>query len=175
MSRITTAAAAALALAAWLTLPAVAQETLTTDAEGVLASASDRHVGYYYREPASEETYVARAQTLPDSDRIRRLEFVTLLTVQQFQAPYPPSLAIFAKGDDAEKLIMVALRDGIFDTTYRMRGVLAMMTASARTTDLFQQYGVADIFTFFDLLKLLGFEKLTLTDGRDLTHVVFFE
>jgi hypothetical protein len=49
------------------------------------------------------------------------------------------------------------------------------MTASARTTDLFRTYQVQDIFTFFDLLKLMGFEKVTLTDGRDLAHVVYLE
>lgn len=150
-------------------MPAVAQEPEDI-ADGV-----DRHIGYYYPEPVSEETYVARAVTLPDSDRIRRLEFVTVLAVQQMQAPYPPGLAVFAKGAEAEKLIMVALRDDLFDSIYRMRGVLAMMTASARTSDLFRAYHVQDIFTFFDLLKLLGFEKLTMTNGRDVTHVVHLQ
>ena len=135
----------------------------------------DRHVGYYYPMPQTEETYVARAQTLAESNRARRLEFVTILAVQQMSAPYPAGLAVFAKGDDAEKLIIVALRDGIFDTIYRMRGVLAMMTASARTSELFQTYKVEDIFTFFDLLKLLGFEKVTLSNGRDFSHVVYIQ
>lgn len=135
----------------------------------------DRHVGYYYPVAQTEETYVARAQTLADSDRVRRLEFVTLLALQQMSAPYPAGLAIFAKGEDAEKLIIVALRDDLFDTLYRMRGVLAMMTASARTSELFQTYKVDDIFTFFDLLKLLGFEKVTLSNGRELSHVVHIQ
>lgn len=135
----------------------------------------DRHVGYYYPMPQTEETYVARAQTLAESDRVRRLEFVTLLAVQQMSAPYPAGVAIFAKGEEAEKLIIVALRDGLFDSLYRMRGVLAMMTASARTSDLFQTYKVDDIFTFFDLLKLLGFEKVTLSNGRELAHVVYIQ
>jgi len=100
---------------------------------------------------------------------------VTLLATQQLQAPYSPGLAIFAKGEEAEKLIMVALKDELFDSIYRMRGVLAMMTASARTSELFRSYNVQDIFTFFDLLKLMGFEKVTLTNGRDLAHVVYLE
>jgi len=148
---------------------AQAQED-TADDDGI-----DRHEGYYYPTPQTEETYVARAQTLPEADRATRLGFVTTLAQQQFAAPYPPGLAIFAKGDDAEKLIMVALKDGLFDSIYRMRGVLAMMTASARTSELFTSYQVQDIFTFFDLLKLLGFKKLTLTNGHDLAHVVYFE
>ena len=135
----------------------------------------DRHVGYYYPVPQTEETYVARATTLPDSNRARRLEFVTMLALQQMSAPYPAGLAIFAKGEDAEKLIMVALRDDLFDSLYRMRGVLAMMTATARSSELFRSYKVEDIFTFFDLLKLLGFEKVTLSNGRDLSHVVYIQ
>ena len=135
----------------------------------------DRHIGYYYPEPQSEETYVARSVTLPDSDRSRRLGFVTLLTQQQLVAPYSPSLAMFAKGEEAEKLIIVGLRDGPMDTIYRARGVLAMLTASARTSELFRQYQVQDIFTFFDLLKLLGFERLTVTNGKDFAHVIYIE
>ena len=156
-------------LLAGFTTPAMAQD----DADG--ERSVDRHVGYYYPMPQTEETYVARATTLADSDRSRRLEFVTLLAMQQMSAPYPAGLAIFAKGDDAEKLIIVALRDGLFDSLYRMRGVLAMMTASARTSELFRSYRVEDIFTFFDLLKLLGFEKVTLSNGRELSHVVIIQ
>lgn len=98
-----------------------------------------------------------------------------MLAMQQMSAPYPAGLAVFAKGENAEKLIMVALRDDLFDSLYRMRGVLAMMTASARSSELFRSYKVEDIFTFFDLLKLLGFEKVTLSNGRDLSHVVYIQ
>jgi hypothetical protein len=150
-------------------MPAVAQD----DQDG--ERSVDRHVGYYYPVPQTEEIYVARATTLPESDRARRLEFVTMLAMQQMSAPYPAGLAVFAKGENAEKLIMVALRDDLFDSLYRMRGVLAMMTASARSSELFRSYKVEDIFTFFDLLKLLGFEKVTLSNGRDLSHVVYIQ
>jgi len=157
-----------------LLLAAIVQPVLAQDeAEG--ERSIDRHVGYYYPMPQTEETYVARAATLPESDRARRLEFVTILALQQMSAPYPAGLAIFAKGEDAEKLIIVALRDEIFDSVYRMRGVLAMMTASARSSELFRSYKVEDIFTFFDLLKLLGFEKVTLSNGRELSHVVYIQ
>jgi len=164
-----TAWLALLVLGLALSTGAAAQNDPTEDETG------DRHVGYYYPEPASEETYVSRAQPMPDANRTQRLAFVTVLATQQLAAPYSPGLAVFAKGDEAEKLIMVALKDELFDSIYRMRGVLAMLTASARTSELFRAYQVQDIFTFFDLLKLMGFEKVTLTNGRDLTHVVYLE
>ena len=43
-------------------------------------SGTDRHAGYYYPEPVTEETYVARAVTASDSVRETRLGFVTALT-----------------------------------------------------------------------------------------------
>ena len=70
---------------------------ITTAQEGI-----DRHEGYYYPETKSEETYVARAVTLPQASRQSRIGFVTGMTAQQLRAPYPPQFAIFAKGDDAQ-------------------------------------------------------------------------
>lgn len=59
--------------------------------------AADRHVGYYYPEPATTEVYRARADVLPDSDRRRRILFITELTNQMMMNSYPPPFAIFQK------------------------------------------------------------------------------
>jgi hypothetical protein len=82
---------------------------------------------------------------------------------------------VFAKGDDAEKLLIVALKDGVIDTLYRARALLAMLTSVARGTPLFQELGVAETFTFFDLLKILGFTQLTISDGDAFAHQVKVE
>ena len=37
--------------------------------------------------------------------------FVTVLTAQMLQNPYPPQFAIFAKGTESEKLIVTGLTD----------------------------------------------------------------
>jgi hypothetical protein len=136
------------------------------------AGADDRHVGYYYPPPQTIETYEARAETLKDSDRTRRIGFVVELSQQILSNPYPPDFAVFAKGDQAEKLLIVALRDNVIDTIYRARALLAMMTSVSRATPLFQDYGVAEVFTFFDLLKILGFAQLTISDGDGFAHQV---
>ena len=96
------------------------------------AGADDRHVGYYYPPPQTIEIYQARAETLQDSDRTRRVGFVVELTRQMLSKPYPPEFAVFAKGDDAEKLLIVALKDGVIDTIYRARALLAMLTSVSR-------------------------------------------
>lgn len=137
--------------------------------------AEDRHAGYYYPQPASSETYEARALTLADSDRNRRLGFVTIMTRELLSRPYQPDFAVFAKGEQAEKLIIVGFEDGRLDTVYRARALFANLTAMARESELFRDYGVQDVFTFFDLCKLLGFVQITVTDGRDFAHQVFIK
>jgi hypothetical protein len=137
--------------------------------------ADDRHSGYYYPPPQSIETYQVRSETLPDSDRIRRVGFVVELTRQMLDKPYPPEFVVFAKGEDAEKMLIVALKDGVIDTVYRARALLAMLTSVARATPLFQEVGVADYFTFFDLLNMMGFRQLTISDGDAFAYQVQFE
>ena len=140
----------------------------------VTAVADDRHAGYYYPDIMSEETYRARAQTMPEADREVRLGFVSAHTAEQMGRSYPPRYALFAKGEDAEKLIIVGLDDS-FATLFRARGVLAQLTAQARTTTLFRNLAVEDFFTFFDLAKMLGFEQITVTDGDGYAHRIDIE
>ncbi|MGF1595212.1 MAG: molybdopterin-guanine dinucleotide biosynthesis protein A [Kiloniellaceae bacterium] len=137
-----------------------------------VAAAQDRHAGYYYPEPTSTEIYDARALTVPETSRKGRIAFVTGITNEQNKAPYPPQAAIFAKGSEAEKLIIVALEDGRIDTIYRARAIFAQMTAVARLLPAFSQLGVEDYFTFFDLAKMLGFEQITISNGRDFAHQI---
>lgn len=141
----------------------------------VAASADDRHAGYYYPDPATTETYKARARMLTGADRTQRIAFVTGVTLKQQERPHPPVLAMFAKGEEAEKLIIVGLEDGRLDTIYRARAVLAMMTATARATPIFQEYKVEEIFTFLDLCKMLGFSQVTISNGKDFAHQILIE
>ena len=140
---------------------------------GSNASFAERHVGYYFPAPSSTETYEARAKTFEDSNRSRRIFFVTELTNQMMENPYPPPFAIFAKGTDAEKMIITSLYDNGYNTLFRMRGLLALLTARSRSTPVFQEYEVQDVYTFLDLLKLLGFKQLTVTDGDKFAHRIY--
>ena len=135
--------------------------------------AADRHAGYYYPIPASSETYTARAKTFDDSNRKRRIFFITELTNQMMENPYPPPFAIFPKGEDAQKLIITALYGNSYNTLFRMRGLLAILTARARATPIFQDFEVQDLYTFLDLLKLLGFTQVTITDGDAFAHRIY--
>jgi hypothetical protein len=136
---------------------------------------ADRHVGYYYPQPTSSEVYESRAATLADASRKRRIVFVTELTNQMMNNPYPPPFALFAKGAEAQKVIITSLYANGYNTLYRMRGLLALLSARARSTPIFAQYQVEDLFTFLDLLKLLGFELLTVTDGDRFAHQILIQ
>lgn len=138
------------------------------------ARADDRHEGYYYPTPATVEEYEARAPLLDGNDRGRRLNFVSGIVAEIAASPYPPTYAIFAKGADAEKLIIVGVRDGFYDTLYRTRALLAALTVLSRATPLFQDMDPEQNYTFFDLCYMLGFDQLTVTNGRDFAHQIHF-
>ncbi len=136
------------------------------------AATQDRHSGYYYPALTSHEIYKARAQTLKAANRDTRLGFVTAITKQQLERRYAPATAIFAKGEQAEKLIIVALEAGTISTIYQGRAMLAQFTATSRLSPLFAELGVQGFFTFFDLAKLLGFKTITISDGVTWAHQI---
>jgi hypothetical protein len=131
-----------------------------------------KHEGYYYPKPATVEHFVSNAITLPESDKTRRQAFVIGMTTQLLDGKYAPGFAIFAKGSQSEKLIIVGMIDGQLNTIYRARALLAELTAVARSTPFFQQNTQPEQATFFDFMKLLGFHQLTITDGRAFAHQV---
>lgn len=136
------------------------------------AAKKDSHAGYYYPDKVTREEYVARAKPLPIYDRKARIEFTNQVNLQVVGKPYPPPFVLFAKGDQAEKAILVATHGDFANTLYRMRAFLALMTSLSRQTELFKEFKVDDLFTFFDQLRLLGFTQLTVSDGKDFAHQV---
>ncbi len=132
----------------------------------------DRYVGYYYPMPAAIETYKARAAVLPGANRKRRIAFIVHVVNERLQRPYAPTYSLFPKGGRAQKLIIVSNLAGQLNTIYRVRALLATMTSVARTLPIFRQHSVEDDFTFLDLMKMLGFESVTVSDGESFTHQI---
>ena len=173
--RLLTAGLVLIAATAWREAPAAYHKAAEGQRETAPAAATDRHAGYYYPAPGSVHVYTARAHTLPDMNRRRRIAFVISMVTDSLTKPYAPAYAFFAKGDNAEKLIIVSNQAGQLDTVYRARALLATMTSIARTMPIFREYQVEDWFTFLDLAKMLGFEKVTLSDGDAFTHQVILK
>jgi hypothetical protein len=135
-------------------------------------TADDRYVGYYYPKPTSTEVFESSMQTIQGAERPQRIQFVTVVSQGTIQSAYRVPYAVFAKGEKADRMIIVGIQQGELNTIYRMRALLANMTTMSRLSPFFQERTVAEDATFFDLLKLLGFRELTITDGEKLTHQV---
>jgi len=133
------------------------------------ATGEDRYIGYYYPKPTATETFESTMQTIANVERAQRIQFVTVVSQGTIQSAYRVPYAVFAKGEKADRLIIVGMQQGELNTVYRMRALLANLTTMSRLSPFFQERTVAEDATFFDLLKLLGFRELTITDGEKAT------
>src|SRR5476651_1567783 len=136
------------------------------------STSDERYSGYYYPKPSSTETFSSQLQTIAGVDRQQRIQFVTVVSQGTLQSNYRVPYAVFAKGDKADHLIVVGLQSGELNTIYRVRALLSNMTTMSRTSPFFQEHTVAEDATFFDLLKILGFTDVTVTDGDKFAHQV---
>jgi hypothetical protein len=135
-----------------------------------LAQADDSHAGYYYPEPQSSEVYESPLVPLPNANKRTRIGFTVGLGAQQRKLSHAPDYHVFAKGAQAEKMIIVATAAGKYDTLYRLRALLAALSAEARLSPLFQQSRNPQNLNFLDLARLTGFTKVTITDGDTIAH-----
>jgi hypothetical protein len=130
---------------------------------------------YYYPPVSSEEVFSRALAAAPPAGRGVRVGFTTKVTKTQLAAPESPRFVIFAKGEEAEHMILVALDDQVFKTLFRARAVLAQLTSNLRGTKFFIENGIEDRATWFDLARLLGFEDMVISDGTTWSHRVTFE
>ncbi len=139
------------------------------------ALAGDRHAGYNYPEPQTEELYKSPVPPIPGVSRRSRISFIVGLDQLQKKYPYPPGYHMYAKGAESEKLIIVAVEEGRYNTLYRLRALLASMTSDARTSPLFAKIGQVERLGFYDLARMAGFKWITITNGKDIAHRVVIE
>jgi hypothetical protein len=135
-------------------------------------SGQSQHEGYYYPRITSRESYHALTKPLPQLNRAQRLLFIAAMTKGQAESGYAPRYVIFAKGDNAEKLIIVGLDDSALATVYRARAVMAALSSLARISPMLKDADLDDQLNFYDLVRLIGFKEITISDGRAFTHHV---
>ena len=138
------------------------------------AHAQERYEGYYYPEVTSQEQFSRVIRQGPASNKGVRVEFVTNLTAAQLASPESPRFVFFAKGADAKHLNIIALDDDVFSTIYRARAVMAQMTSNMRNNDFFRAQGLEYVATFYDLLQIMEFDTLVISDGETWSHQVNF-
>lgn len=139
------------------------------------AFAEDRYVGYYYPEITSEEVFDRVVRNSEGANKTVRIDFVNVLTTAQLEAPESPRFVFFSKGEDASTLILVALDDEVFSSIYRARAILAQLTVSVRKGGFFRQEELQYVATFYDLLQLMAFDELVISDGQNWSHRVNFK
>ncbi|NRB04371.1 MAG: hypothetical protein HRU30_14035 [Rhodobacteraceae bacterium] len=140
-----------------------------------LASAQDRHEGYYYPPITSEEVFERAIRDLGNPTKQVRIDFIQTLTQAQLADPAPPQFMFFAKGEAAKDLIVIGLNDDVFETLYRARAVMAQMTVSVREGPFFVDQNLQFLATFYDLLQILEFDTLVISDGKSWSHKVTFD
>jgi len=140
-----------------------------------LRAQEDRYVGYYYPPITSEEVFDREVRVAPAVGRNVRVDFVNTITGAQLADEATPRFVFFAKGSDANELILVALDDEVFATLFRARAVLAQLTVNVRRGSFFAAEDLQFVATFFDLLQLLEFESLVISDGKTWAHRVEFK
>ncbi|MEM9044509.1 MAG: hypothetical protein AAGC81_07420 [Pseudomonadota bacterium] len=139
------------------------------------ASLADTRAGYYYPDITTNEEFQIRlGEDAASSSNDTRIEFITDMASRQRERNYPPRITIFTKGHDARRLIIVAMDNEVFETLYRARAMLAELTSEARSTPLLRDRNMQTLVTFFDVLTMLGFKEVTLSDGKTWTHRIDF-
>jgi hypothetical protein len=146
-----------------------------TSSGDALAAGKD---SYYYPPVTSEELFsrkiIENQQPNQQPGRAVRVGLMTQITKSQLAAPDSPRFVVFAKGNMAQNMIIIALDDDVFKTLYRARAVMAQLTSSVRGAEFFAN-NIQDYATWFDLANMLGFEDLVISDGETWSHRVVFE
>lgn len=141
-----------------------------------VATADEHHDGYYHPPVTSEEHFSSDLIT-PDgtvSSAQERIHLITTLTVAQIAQPDSPHYVFFIKGENDDELFLIGLDSEVFKTLYRARAVLAQMSTKIRGGNFFRESDLRAEATFFDLLAILGFRSLVVSDGDTWAHRVIF-
>ena len=76
------------------------------------AAGEDRYIGYYYPKPTATETFESTMQTIAGAERAQRIQFVTVVSQGTIQSAYRVPYAVFAKGEKADRMIIVGMQQG---------------------------------------------------------------
>lgn len=151
----------------------------TAGAERGAATASDPvgiPAGYLYPAPnGSEVVSSIVADTLETPPFEVRVQLVTRLTQLLGARPYPPLALPATEGDDQTTLVFLDSGGLDVSTPYEARAMVAQMSAAVRNNPLFEQYGVENYARIFDLLKIVGFERVVITNGDDFAYMFIIE
>ena len=135
-------------------------------------SGTDRAINYYYPASNNIETYKGRMRVNIDTSRPLRENIINLISKEFLNKLYPGKVVIFSKDKRVEKIIIVSLVEGYLDTTYRARAFLEAMAPVVRRSPLLKDIKRELNANLFDLLKISGFKKIIVSDGKKFSYQV---
>ena len=126
---------------------------------------ADHHIGLYYPEPQIREVYTSKLPKFPTATPKSRAAFAVGIALQQAKRSYAPTYHLFVKGAQRQKIIIIATEAGRYATHYQLRALLAGLTTEARSTQLLNRAPNPEYLNFLDFCKLMGFKRITVSDG----------
>ena len=127
---------------------------------------ADHHIGLYYPEPQIREVYASKLPKFPTATAKSRAAFAVGIALQQAKRYHAPTYHLFVKGAQRQKIIIVATESGRYSTHYQLRALLAGLTTEARSTQLLNRAPNPEFLNFLDFCKLMGFKRITVSDGN---------
>ncbi|MEO1475496.1 MAG: hypothetical protein AAFS13_03865 [Pseudomonadota bacterium] len=138
--------------------------------------AAGLEAGYTYPAPSGSEvvsTIVNDQLETPPFEA--RVQMVTQLTQVLAARPYPPLALAMTEGDEHKTIVFMDAGRLDVSTPYEARAMVMQMSSAARNNPLFEQYGVENYASIFDLFKLAGFERVIITNGEDFAYAFLIE
>ena len=134
--------------------------------------AGDRLVGYYYPVPNNVESYKARMRVNAKTNRSSRNSLVKMISNEFLNKSYTPRFTIFTIGPHLEELVIVSMIKDYLDTTYRARALLESLKTIVQRAPLVKETKPGSLLNFFDYMKILGFRKITVSDGDKFSYQI---
>lgn len=118
------------------------------------------------------ETNVATSIQVDPQSGLMRQDFADYINLKTADKPYPPQVSAQLLGENGEALLITAHNNNFISTKYRARAAMARFSSITRTMPVFVENGIGPYVDFVDMLHMVGFKALILSDGNDFSYQV---
>ncbi|GGD11309.1 hypothetical protein [Aquisalinus flavus] len=125
--------------------------------------------GVYYPKVSSVETPDIRFGRMAGFGPQERQFFVDQVNLAASTPGRTFPIVAQAVGENNETLVFTYLGDGSM-TPYLSRGILARLTSITRAAPAIAEMGLSSEFDVYNMAAVLGFARVTVTDGRHFAH-----
>ncbi len=131
----------------------------------LLSSAVMAEDRLYFPKPSVTRTVIAQSGLIQEASPLNRQNLADFMNVEISNRPYPPHMSVQVLGVKGEALLITAHQNDFINSTYRAEAAMARFSSLTRTMPVFVQSGIGPYVNFTDMLAMLGFKALILSDG----------